>query len=138
MDSAGFVFLDETAASTNMVRRYGRCAKGERLIAAAPQGHWKTTTLVAGLRRSGVVAPYVLDGPMTGELFRAYVEQMLAPRLTAGDVVVLDNLPAHKSLPPRRRGSRESARRSARPARACSTCRPTRQTSIPSSSSSPS
>jgi transposase len=96
MDPARFVFLDETGASTNMVRRYGRCPKGERLLAAAPQGHWKTTTFVAGLRQAGIVAPYVLDGPMTGEVFRAYVEQMLAPNLEPGDVVVLDNLAAHK------------------------------------------
>jgi transposase len=96
MDPACFVFLDETGASTNMVRRYGRCPRGERLVGAAPWGHWKTTTFVAGLRSSGVVAPLVLDGPMTGEVFRAYVEQMLAPCLAPGDVVVMDNLPAHK------------------------------------------
>ena len=63
---------------------------------AMPAGHWKTTTFVAGLRRDGVIAPFVLDGPMTGEVFRAYVEQMLAPTLRRDDVVVLDNLPAHK------------------------------------------
>ena len=96
MDPARFVFLDETGASTNMVRRYGRCPKGERLLAATPHGHWKTTTFVAGLRQSGIIAPYVLDGPMTGEVFRAYVEHMLAPSLEPGDVVVLDNLAAHK------------------------------------------
>jgi transposase len=96
MDPARFVFLDETGASTNMIRRYGRCARGERLVAAAPWGHWKTTTFVAGLRASGVIAPFVLDGPMTGEVFRAYVEHMLAPALSPGDVVVMDNLAAHK------------------------------------------
>ena len=79
-----------------MARLYGWAAKGQRLVDAAPAGHWKTTTFVAGLRRDGVIAPCVLDGPMTGEIFRAYVEQMLAPSLRRGDVVVLDNLPAHK------------------------------------------
>ena len=96
MDPSRFVFLDETSASTNMVRRYGRCRRGERLVDAAPWGHWKITTFVAGLRSSGIVAPLVLDGPMTGEVFRAYVEQMLAPALAPGDVVVMDNLAAHK------------------------------------------
>ena len=96
MDPTRFVFLDETGASTNMVRRYGRCARGERLVDATPWGHWKTTTFVAGLRAGGMVAPLVLDGPMTGAWFRAYVEQMLAPALSPGDVVVMDNLAAHK------------------------------------------
>ena len=96
LDPSRFVFLDETGTATNMTRRYGRCAKGQRLVAAAPYGHWKTTTFVAGLRQSGIVAPLVLDGPMNGPTFRAYVEQALAPALEPGDVVVLDNLPAHK------------------------------------------
>ena len=96
MDSSCFVFLDETSTSTNMVRQYGRCPKGERLVDAVPQGHWKTTTLVAGVRQSGIVAPLVLSGAMTGEIFRAYVEQMLAPSLRPGDVVVLDKLPVHR------------------------------------------
>ena len=96
MDPSRFVFLDETGATTAMVRRYGRCTRGRRLVDAAPAGHWKTTTFVAGLRASGMVAPLVLDGPMTGAWFRAYVEQMLAPALSRGDVVVMDNLAAHK------------------------------------------
>ena len=96
MDPTRFVFLDETGASTTMVRRYGRCARGERLVDATTWGHWKTTTFVAGLRAGGVIAPLVLDGPMTGAWFRAYVEQMLAPALSPGDVVVMDNLAAHK------------------------------------------
>ena len=70
--------------------------KGERLVDRAPAGHWKTTTFVAGLRASGVIAPFVLDGPMTGEAFRAYVEQVLAPELEPGDAVVMDNLSPHK------------------------------------------
>jgi transposase len=96
MDGACFVFIDETSASTAMTRLSGWGPKGERLVDAAPAGHWKTTTFVAGLRQDGVIAPFVLDGAMTGAVFRAYVEQMLAPALLPGDVVVMDNLPAHK------------------------------------------
>jgi transposase len=96
MDPDRFVFLDETGATTNMVRRTGWALKGERLIDAAPFGHWKTTTFVAGLRSSGIVAPLVLSGPMRGGIFRAYAEQFLAPVLASGDVVVMDNLAAHK------------------------------------------
>jgi transposase len=96
MDPARFVFLDETGTATNMTRRYGRCPSDQRLVAAVPHGHWRTTTFVAGLRQTGIVAPLVLDGPMTGTAFRAYVEQFLAPALAPGDVVVLDNLAAHK------------------------------------------
>jgi transposase len=96
MDPTAFVFLDETGASTNMARRYGWGPKSGRLVDAAPHGHWKTTTFLAGLRSTGIVAPLVLDGPMTGEAFRTYVEQFLAPTLSPGDVVVMDNLAAHK------------------------------------------
>ncbi|PZR72064.1 MAG: IS630 family transposase [Stutzerimonas stutzeri] len=96
MDPAAFVFLDETGATTNMVRRYGWGPKNERVIDAAPFGHWRTTTFVAGLRSTGIIAPLVVDGPMTGDTFRAYVEQALAPSLSPGDVVVMDNLAAHK------------------------------------------
>jgi transposase len=96
MDAEHFVFLDETATTTAMTRLYGWAPKGERLVDAAPAGHWKTTTFIAGLRSRGLIAPLVLDGPMTGEVFRAYVEQMLAPALEPGDGVVMDNLPAHK------------------------------------------
>jgi transposase len=96
MDATCLVFLDETGTTTAMTRLYGWGPKGERLVDAVPAGHWKTTTFVAGLRHDGVIAPCVFDGPMTGEVFRAYVEQMLAPALSPGDVVVMDNLPAHK------------------------------------------
>jgi transposase len=96
MDSARFVFLDETATATNMARRYGRCPADARLVVPVPHGHWRTTTFLAGLRQSGIIAPMVLDGPMTGQAFLAYVEQVLAPALVPGDVVVLDNLAAHK------------------------------------------
>ena len=96
MEPARFVFLDETGTATNLARRYGRSPSGRRLVAAVPHGHWRTTTFIAGLRQSGIVAPLVLDGPMTGVAFRAYVEQFLAPALEPGDVVVLDNLAAHR------------------------------------------
>ena len=79
-----------------MARRYGRCPASLRLVAAAPHGHCHTTTFAAGLRLGGVTAPLVLDGPVTGAAFLAYVEQVLAPRLHPGDAVVLDNLAAHK------------------------------------------
>jgi transposase len=90
------VFIDETWASTNMTRRYGRAPRGMRLLAAVPHGHWKVTTVVAGLRTSGITAPCVFDGAINGARFRAYVEQLLAPTLRPGDIVVLDNLNSHK------------------------------------------
>jgi transposase len=77
-------------------RRYGGAPGGQRAVDAVPHGHWLTTTFMAGLRGSGIVAPLVVDGPMGGEISRAYVEQMLASALSKGDVVVLDNLAAHK------------------------------------------
>jgi len=79
-----------------MVRRYGWHRRGERLVDAAPHGHWHTTTFVAGLRSSSLIAPFVLDGPMTGEAFCAYVEQFLAPALAPGDIVVMDNLGSYE------------------------------------------
>ena len=91
------MFIDETSASTKMARLYGRCARGQRLRSSIPHGHWKTTTFGAGLRLSGLTAPMVLDGPMTAPWFVAYVEQILAPTLRPGDVVIMDNLPPHKS-----------------------------------------
>jgi transposase len=90
------VFLDETWATTNMTRRYGRHPRGQRLVAAVPHGHWKTTTFVAALRVDGLTAPLVVDGAMNGALFLAYVQQQLAPTLRPGDIVVMDNLSAHK------------------------------------------
>ncbi len=96
LDPRRLVFIDETGASTKMARLRGRSRRGERCRAAVPHGHWKTTTFTAGLRLDGLTAPMVLDGPMNGVAFRVYVEQMLAPTLAPGDVVILDNLPAHK------------------------------------------
>jgi transposase len=90
------VFIDETGAKTNMTRLRGRSRRGARLVAAVPWGHWKTTTFVAGLRCDGLSAPMVLDGAMHGAAFKAYVEQMLAPSLSPGDIVVMDNLSSHK------------------------------------------
>ena len=79
-----------------MTRPRGRCRRGTRLIAKVPHGHWKTTTFLAALRADGLTAPLVIDGPLNGELFLAYVRQQLAPTLRSGDVVVMDNLSAHK------------------------------------------
>ena len=79
-----------------MARLRGRAPKGERCIAAIPYGHWLTTTFTAGLRQDGLIAPMLLDGPMDGAAFLAYVEQVLVPQLRQGDVVIMDNLPAHK------------------------------------------
>jgi transposase len=79
-----------------MARRHGRCRRGERLRAGVPFGHWKTTTFVASLRRSGMVAPMVLDGPINRDAFIAYVDQVLVPELRPGDVVIMDNLSSHK------------------------------------------
>lgn len=81
LDPRRLVFIDETWASTNMARRCGRAARGERLISAVPHGHWKTTTFVAGLRCDAITAPLVIDRPMNGATFKAYIEQMLAPTL---------------------------------------------------------
>jgi len=96
LDVSKLVFLDETGASTNMARRYGRAPKGERCIASLPHGHWKTTTFIAGLRCNGLTAPMVLDGPMDGEAFLVYIQSFLCPTLKPGDIVIADNLPAHK------------------------------------------
>jgi transposase len=96
LDPAKLVFIDETGASTKMARAYGRSPRGERCVASIPYGHWKTTTFTAGLRLGGMVAPMVLDGPMDGNAFIAYVEQVLVPELDNGDIVIMDNLPAHK------------------------------------------
>ena len=97
LDPTRLVFLDETGATTKMARRHGRALRGQRLRASVPHGHWKTTTFIGGLRLTGMTAPMVLDGPMTGAWFLAYVEQILVPTLSPGDIVVLDNLAAHRN-----------------------------------------
>ncbi len=90
------MFVDETWATTNMARTRGRCARGKRLVAAVPHGHWKTTTFVAALRADAIAAPCVFDGAVNGARFRAWVEQALVPTLRPGDIVVMDNLGSHK------------------------------------------
>jgi transposase len=90
------VFIDETWTKTNFTRLRGRARRGQRLVEKVPHGHWKTTTFVAALRSSGLTAPLVVDGPIDGQLFLAYVRQHLAPTLRPGDIVVLDNLSSHK------------------------------------------
>jgi transposase len=79
-----------------MARTHGRCRRGQRLRAAIPHGHWKTTTFIAGLRNSGMVAPMVLDSPINGIVFQAYIDQVLVPELKPGDVVIMDNLGSHR------------------------------------------
>ena len=96
LDPTRLVFIDETGATTKMARLRGRSPRGQRCRAAVPHGHWKTTTLVAALRLDGMTAPMVIDGAMNGEAFAAYAEQLLAPTLAPGDIVLMDNLPAHK------------------------------------------
>ncbi len=96
LDTEHLVFIDETWAATNMARSRGRAPKGERLRAGIPHGHWKTTTFVAGLRLTGMVAPLVLDGPINGIAFQAYIDQFLVPTLVPGDIVIMDNLGSHK------------------------------------------
>lgn len=90
------IFLDETGVTTNMVRRYGRAPRGQRVKGYAPAGHWKITTFLAGLSSEGFVAPLVIDRPMNRQIFTQYVRQFLVPELKPGDVVILDNLSSHK------------------------------------------
>ena len=96
LDPERLIFIDETGVDTKMARRFGRSPRGERCLAAVPHGHWKTTTFTAGLRLNGITAPFILEGPMDGDGFLAYVEQVLVPTLKPGDIVIADNLPAHK------------------------------------------
>ena len=91
------VFLDETGTTTKMTRLRGRCPKGQRLLSKVPFGHWKTQTFIAGLRCGALTAPFVIDAPMDRRIFETYVETQLVPTLEKGDIVIMDNLPAHKS-----------------------------------------
>jgi transposase len=102
LDPARLVFIDETWAKTNMTRRHGRCARGRRLVDKVPHGRWRTLTFLAALRVDRIDAPCVLDGPINGRSFRAYVEQVLAPTLAPGDIVIMDNLGSHKGALVRR------------------------------------
>jgi hypothetical protein len=124
------VFIDETWAKTNMTRRHGRCSRGARLVAKVPQGGWRTLTFLAALRHDRITAPCVIDGPINGTSFRAYVEQFLVPTLSSGDVVVMDNLGSHKG-----KGVRLLIRAAGA---SCSSCPATRPTSIRSNRSLPS
>ena len=96
LDPEKLIFIDETSASTKMARLRGRAKRGMCCRAAIPHGHWKTTTFTAGLRLGSLIAPMLLDGPMDGDAFLAYVTQVLVPELTPGDIVIMDNLPSHK------------------------------------------
>jgi transposase len=98
MDPAKLVFIDETWAKTNMTRLRGRSRKGERLVAKVPHGHWKTTTLIAALDRSGMRCSTTVDAAVNRDVFEAFVEQVLLPTLSAGDIVVMDNLSSHKGV----------------------------------------
>lgn len=96
LDTSSLVFIDETWVNTTMARLYGRGPRGERVIGRVPLGPWKSLTFVAGLRRDEMTAPLVIEGAMNGETFLSYITHCLAPTLKPGDIVVMDNLKAHK------------------------------------------
>jgi transposase len=96
LNPAKLVFIDETFTKTNMLRLRGRSKRGQRLIDKTPHGHWKTSTFIAALRHDRLTAPFVIDGAVNGELFLAYVRQVLVPTLSDGDIVAMDNLGSHK------------------------------------------
>jgi len=96
LDAKRLVFIDETGVASNLTRLYGRAPRGERLVQKVLHGNWQTTTFVAALRHNRVTAPFVLEGAMNGETFRAYVEQILAPTMKSGDIVFMDNVSVHK------------------------------------------
>jgi transposase len=97
IDPQRLIFIDEAAAKTNMTRTRGRAPRGQRVIERVPHGHWQTTTMIAAIRTSGACAPAVVTGATDGDVFRSYVQHVLVPELRPGDVVVLDNLQAHKA-----------------------------------------
>jgi transposase len=102
LDPARLVFIDETWAKTNMTRLRGWAPRGRKLLDKVPQGHWRTLTFLAALRHDRIDAPCVIDGPINGESFLAYVEQVLVPVLKPGDIVIIDNLGSHKGKAVRR------------------------------------
>jgi transposase len=102
LDPSRLIFIDETWAKTNMTRQRGWAPRGSKLLAKIPQGHWRTLTFLAALRHDGIEAPCVIDGPINGESFLAYVEQLLVPTLKPGDIVIIDNLGSHKGKAVRR------------------------------------
>ena len=91
------MFIDESGAKSNLTRLWGRCPVGQRLVAKVPHGHWQTSTIISAIRLSGPFAPAVFGGPADTDTFRAYVEQVLAPALHPGEIVVMDNLSVHKA-----------------------------------------
>jgi len=98
LDVGKLVFFDETGVKTTMARLHGRCPKGQRLVDSAPAGSYETLTLMSAMRLEGVVAPLLLDGPVNAQTFAGYIEENLVPALEPGDILIIDNLPAHKSL----------------------------------------
>jgi transposase len=96
LDPSRLIFLDETGTSTNMARLRGRAKRGQRVVGRVPWGHWKILTFLAGLRHDGITAPFVIDRPMNRAIFIEYLRQCLVPTLKPGDIVIMDNLPAHK------------------------------------------
>lgn len=96
LDPARLVFIGETGTATDMARLRGRAKRGQRVVGRVPRGHWKVLTFVAGLRQDGITAPFVIDRAMTRAIFVEYLRQCLVPTLAPGDIVVIDNLPAHK------------------------------------------
>lgn len=101
LDPTRLVFIDETWAKTNMTRLRGWAPRGRKLVAKVPHGHWRTLTFLAALRCDRIDAPCVIDGPINGQSFTAYVEQFLVPTLAPGDIVIMDNLGSHKGQPVR-------------------------------------
>lgn len=97
LDLNKLVFFDECGVNTRMARLYGRCPQGRRLVDCAPAGHYRTLTLMSAVRLEGILAPMLLDGPVNAQTFAGYVEQCLVPALSPGDILIMDNLPAHKS-----------------------------------------
>ena len=97
LDSSKLFFIDETSATTKMARRYGRSHKSDRCVASVPFGHWKTTTFVAALNHRGIHSPLIVNGPMNGAIFRAWIKEHFVREIKSGDIVIMDNLPAHKS-----------------------------------------
>jgi DDE superfamily endonuclease len=114
------MFLDESGVTTQMTRLWGRAVRGERIAEATPQGHWKVLTTLGAMSLRGIEAAMTIESPTDGEVFLAYVEQVLCPKLKPGDVVIMDNLSAHKV--------RGVANASKLAARKCCICRRTRLT----------
>jgi transposase len=96
IDPSKLIFLDESGVTTEMTRRYGRALDGKRVGEGTPGGHWRTLTVLGAVRQSGWIATMAIESPTDGDVFLAYLEQVLCPQLQPGDIVVMDNLMAHK------------------------------------------